>query len=111
MKKKFIYVLTAFSIITGSTGFGLLESSTVRHTKSHKKPATDSTLANTPKQFIEAKNHGEASKKEIEKIAKNQIAFSFMQWLAKAMKMAIQTIINALVVVAKAILVAILHFF
>jgi hypothetical protein len=108
MKNKFLYIIFSFVVLTTSTGFGFLESSTIMHGRENRQIKTDSLKnASLNLQF----SHNPSSvKKEIEKPVSNQITKSIIQWMANLVKNTLQIMINVVIDVAKVILIAIIKF-
>ena len=95
-------------VLTTSTGFGFLESSTIMHGRENRQIKADS-LRNASLN-LQFSNKSSLTKKEIEKTESNQITKSVIQWMANLVKNTLQIMINAVADVAKAILLAIIKF-
>ncbi len=105
MKNKFLYIIFAFVVLTTSTGFGFLESSTIMHGRENRQIKADSLKnASTNSHFSPNPSF---VKKEIEKPVNNQITKSVIQWIANLVKNTLQIMINAVIDVVKVILMAI----
>ena len=108
MKNKFIYIIFSFVVLTASTGFGFLESSTIMHRRENHQIKADS-LKSVSYNLQFSDNHSLA-KKEIEKPVNNQITKSVIQWLANLVKNTLQILINFIIEAGKIILTAIIKF-
>lgn len=108
MKNKFLYIIFSFVVLTTSTGFGFLESSTIMHGRENRQIKADS-LKNVTSQ-LQLSHNSPLVKKEIEKPANNQITKSVIQWMANLVKNTLQIIINVIVEAAKLILLLIVKF-
>jgi hypothetical protein len=108
MKNKFLYIIFAFVVLTTSTGFGFLESSTIMHGRENRQIKADS-LKNASSKFPII-NNPTYTKKEVEKPVSQQITKSVIQWMANLVKNGFQIIANIIVDIAKVILVAIIKF-
>jgi hypothetical protein len=108
MKNKFLYIIFAFVVLTTSTGFGFLESSTIMHGRENRQIRADS-LKKASFNLHFSKNPS-LVKKEIEKPVSNQITKSVIQWMANLVKNALHIVVNGIVEVGKAILMAIIKF-
>jgi hypothetical protein len=108
MKNKFLYIIFAFVVLTTSTGFGFLESSTIMHGRENRQMKTDS-LRNASSN-LQFSNNPSLVKKEMDKPESSQITKSVIQWMAKLVKNTLQIMINVVVDVAKVILMAIIKF-
>ena len=95
-------------VLTTSTGFGFLESSTIMHGRENRQIKADS-LRNASLN-LQFSNKSSLTKKEIEKTESNQITKSVIQWMANLVKNTLQIMINAVADAAKAILLAIIKF-
>jgi hypothetical protein len=106
MKQLFIFALSVL-IFTTSSSFGLLESSTVMHSKYHNK--RDSLRVNSSNsKLIQATL---PTKKEAEKTEQNQLTKSLIQWLANGVKNMVECLSDAIIHISKTILSSIFHFF
>ncbi len=108
MKQKFLYIIFAFVVLTTTTGFGFLESSTIMHGRENRQIKTDS-LKNASSN-LQFSNNPSLVKKEVEKPVSNQITKSVIQWMANLVKNTLQIIINVIIDVSKVILTAIIKF-
>ena len=97
-----------FVVLTASTGFGFLESSTIMHGRENRQTKADS-LKNASYN-LQFSNNTSLLKKEVEKPVSNQITKSVIQWMANLVKNTLQIIINVIVGTAKVILMAIIKF-
>ncbi len=95
-------------VLTASTGFGFLESSTIMHGRENRKIKADS-LKNASYNLQFSENHSLA-KKEIEKPVNNQIAKSVIQWMANLLRNTVQILINVIIDAGKIILMTIIKF-
>ena len=95
-------------VLTASTGFGFLESSTIMHRRENHQIKADS-LKSVSYNLQFSDNHSLA-KKEIEKPVNNQITKSVIQWLANLVKNTLQILINFIIEAGKIILTAIIKF-
>lgn len=108
MKNKFLYIIFAFVVLTTSTGFGFLESSTIMHGRENRQIRADSLKkASFNLDFSE---NPSLVKKEIEKPVSNQITKSVIQWTANLVKNALHIVVNGIVEAGKVILMAIIKF-
>jgi hypothetical protein len=108
MKNKFLYIIFAFVVLTTSTGFGFLESSTIMHGRENRQIRADSLKkASFNLHFSEKPS---LVKKEIEKPVSNQITKSVIQWMANLVKNALHIVVNGIVEAGKVILMAIIKF-
>lgn len=108
MKNKFLYIIFSFVILTTSTGFGFLESSTIMHGRENRQIKADSLKnASYSSQFS---TNSSLVKKEIEKPVNNQITKSVIQWMANLVKNILQILVNVIVDAGKIILMAIIKF-
>jgi hypothetical protein len=108
MKNKFLYIIFSFVVLTTSTGFGFLESSTIMHGRENRQIKADS-LKNASSN-LQFSNNPSFVKKEIEKPVNNQITKSVIQWIANLVKNTLQILINVIVDAGKLILMAIIKF-
>lgn len=104
MKKKFLYIIFSFVVLTTSTGFGFLESSTIMHGRENRQIRADS-LKNVSHN-LQASNA--YINKEIEKPVSNQITKSVIQWAANLVKNTLQVIASIFIDTTKIILIAII---
>jgi hypothetical protein len=95
-------------VLTTSTGFGFLESSTIMHGRENRQIKADS-LKNASSN-LQFSNNPSFVKKEIEKPVNNQITKSVIQWIANLVKNTLQILINVIVDAGKLILMAIIKF-
>jgi hypothetical protein len=108
MKNKFLYIIFSFVVLTTSTGFGFLESSTIMHGRENRQIKADS-LKNASYN-LQFSDNPSLTKKEIEKPVNNQITKSVIQWMANLVKNTLQILINVIVDAGKIILMAIIKF-
>ena len=108
MKNKFLYIILAFVVMTTSTGFGFLESSTIMHGRENRQIRADS-LRNASSN-LQFSNNPLLVKKETEKPVSNQITKSVIQWVANLVKNTLQIMINVIIDAGKLILMAIIKF-
>jgi hypothetical protein len=109
MKNKFFYIIFSFVVLTTSTGFGFLESSTIMHGRENRQIKADS-LKNASYNHLQFSDNPSFTKKEIEKPVNNQITKSVIQWMANLVKNTLQILINVIVDAGKVILMAIIKF-
>ena len=109
MKNKLLYIFISFVILTTTTGFGFLESSTIMQGRENRQIKVDS-IKNTPYN-LHISNHSPLIKKEVEKPVSDQITKSIIQSIANLVKNVTQIIINIVLQAGKVILMAILKFF
>ncbi len=95
-------------VLTTSTGFGFLESSTIMHRRENRQIKSDS-LKNASYN-LQFSGNPSFVKKEIEKPVNNQITKSVIQWIANLVKNTLQHLINVIVDAGKLILMAIIKF-
>ena len=108
MKNKFLYIIFSFAVLTASTGFGFLESSTIMHGRENRQIKADSLKkASYNLQFSE---NLPLAKKEIEKPVSNQITKSVIQWMANFVKNVVSILINVIIDAGKIILMVIVKF-
>lgn len=108
MKIKFLYIIFAFVVLTTSTGFGFLESSTIMHGRENRQIKADSLKNITSN--LQLSHNPLLVKKEIEKPVSNQITKSIIQWVANFVKNTLQIMINIIIDAGKIILMAIIKF-
>ena len=108
MKNKFLCIIFSFVVLTTSTGFGFLESSTIMHGRENHQIKADS-LKNVTRNLQFSRNPL-LVKREINKPVSNQITKSVIQWMANLVKNTLKIIINTVVDVAKVILMIIIKF-
>lgn len=106
MKKLFIILFT-ISSFTNSYGFGLIEYSTVMHSKHHVKQDTTRNNNNT----FQVNQSTTELKKTPDKAPESHFTKSLIQWLANGVKTTIEFITSAFIGFGKAILTAIVHLF
>ncbi len=107
MKTLFIFILTFF-VFSKASGFGLIEYSTVMHTKHRIR---QDTLRNNNQQF-DVIQTATLLKKEPEKTDdNNHFTKSLIQWLANGVKTTVEFITSAFINIGNAILAAIIHIF
>ena len=109
MKNKFLYIIFCFVVLTTSTGFGFLESSTIMHGRETRQIKADS-LKGIPSHRLQVTPSNTYLKKGIEKSNSNQIAKSVIQWVTNMVKNMLQVILNILIDLTEIILMAIIHF-
>ena len=109
MKNKFLCIIFSFVVLTTSTGFGFLESSTIMHGRENRQIKADS-LRNVTYNLQFSRNPS-LVKKEIDKPVSSQITKSIIQWTANLVKNTLQIMINAVIDVVKVILMIIIKFF
>lgn len=108
MKIKLLYIMFSFVVLTTSTGFGFLESSTIMHGRENRQLKADSLRNASSK--LQISNNPSFEKKEIEKSESNQITKSVIQWIANLIKNTLQIMINSVLDLAKIILITIIKF-
>lgn len=108
MKNKFLYIIFSFVVLSTSTGFGFLESSTIMHGRENRQIKIDS-LKNVSSN-LQFSNHPACSKKEIEKPVNSQITKSVIQWVANLVKNTLQLIVTIIVSAIKVILMITIEF-
>lgn len=109
MKKKLQYIFISLVILTTTTSFGFLESSTIMQGRINREIKVDSVKNATYK--LQFSNHPYFIKKEVEKPAGNQITKSIIQSIANLVKNVAQIIVNIVIETGKIILMAIINFF
>ncbi|MEY4540159.1 MAG: hypothetical protein RLZZ306_1916 [Bacteroidota bacterium] len=109
MKNKFLYIIFAFVVLTTSTGFGFLESSTIMHGRENRQIKADSLKNVSPN--LQFSNNPQLVKKEIDKPENHQITKSIIQWTANFLKNTLQILLNVIIDAGKVILMAIVRFF
>lgn len=109
MKNKFLYIILSLVVLTTTTGFGFLESSTVMHGRENRRIKADSlrNVSSSPR----ISNHTTLTKKHIDKPVSQQITKSIIQWAANLVKNTLQLVVNIITDLAKFILMAIIRFF
>jgi hypothetical protein len=108
MKNKFLYIIFSFVVLTTSSGFGFLESSTIMHGRENRQIVTDS-LKNASYN-LQFSDNSSFVKKEIEKPVSNQFTKSVIQWVANLVKNTLHIVINGIIDAGKVILMAIIKF-
>ena len=108
MKQKFIYIIFSFVVLTTTTSFGFLESSTIMHGRESRQIKADS-LKNASDN-LQFSSNSSTLKKEIEKPSNNQVTKSVIQWMANLVKNTLQIIVNVVIDALKVILMAIIKF-
>lgn len=108
MKQKLLYIIFSFVILTTTTGFGFLESSTIMHGRENRQFKTDS-LKNASNN-LQFSSNSSTLKKEVEKPVSNQITKSVIQWMANLVKNTLQIVIHVVFDALRIILMAILKF-
>jgi hypothetical protein len=108
MKQKLLYIIFSFVVLTTTTGFGFLESSTIMHGRENRQIKVDSLKNTSPN--IKFSNNSAILKKEVEKPVANQITKSVIQWMANLVKNTLQIIVSIVVDACKVILMAIIKF-
>jgi hypothetical protein len=109
MKRKFIYIIFSFVVLTTSTGFGFLESSTIMHGRENRQMKADSIkLASSNYHFENTSSH---LKKESAKPSENQITKSVVQWVSKILKNTLEALGNILANAGKSVLMTLIKFF
>ena len=108
MKNKFFYIIFSIVVLTTSSGFGFLESSTIMHGRENRQIKADSLkIASSHIQFS---NNPSLLKKEIDKPVNSQITKSVIQWMANLVKNTLQILIHVIIDAAKVILMVIIKF-
>lgn len=105
MKQKFLYIIFSFVVLTTSTGFGFLESSTIMHGRENRLMAKDS-VKRTPQQ-INFEQNSPVLKKEADK-STNQLTKSLIQWVANFVRNTMEIILGVMIKAVQFILVAII---
>ena len=108
MKRKFLYIFTAIVISFTSMGFGFLESSTAVHRQANRSSKTDSVSIHTINVSLK---HSSIPQKEIQKPAHNSITETVIQWLANAVRNAVEKIVIYLTNVLQSIITNLIDFF
>lgn len=108
MRNKFFCIIFSFVVLTTSTGFGFLESSTIMHGRENRQIKADSLKHATYN--LQFAGKPSVAKKEIGKPVSNQITKSIIQWTANLVKNTLQIMIVALVDVIRVILIIIIKF-
>jgi hypothetical protein len=96
-------------ILTTTTGFGFLESSTIMQGRINRQVEVDSIKNESYN--LQFSNHPSFAKKEVEKPASEQITKSIIQSIANLVKNATGIIINMIIEASKVILMTIIKFF
>lgn len=109
MKHKLLYLFSSFVILTFTTGFGFLESSTILQGRINRQIKVDSVKNDSYN--IQFTKHPSLLKKEVEKPVNDQITKSIIQSIANLVKNITQIMVNVVIEVGKVILMAILNFF
>jgi hypothetical protein len=107
MKNKFLYIIFSFVVLTTSTGFGFLESSTIMHRRENRQIVADS-LKNASYN-LQFSGNSSLVKKEIDKPVSNQFTKSVIQWMANLIKNTLHILINGIIEAGKVILMAIIR--
>ncbi len=108
MKYKFIYIIFSFVVLTTSTGFGFLESSTIMHGRKNRQMKADSAKMVAPHyHFV---NNQSSVKKEQVKPSESQITKSVVQWFSNILKNTLEALGNILVNAGKFVLMALIRF-
>jgi hypothetical protein len=109
MKHKFLYIIFCFVVLTTSTGFGFLESSTIMHGReNHQMKADSIKMASANYHFVNTSSH---LKKEPTKHSESQITKSVVQWVSKILKNTLEALGNILASAGKSVLMALIKFF
>jgi hypothetical protein len=109
MKHKFIYIIFSVVVLTTSTGFGFLESSTIMHGRENRQMKADSAkMTASHYHFV---NNQSNLKKESEKPSESQITKSVVQWVSKIVKNTLEALGNILASAGKTVLMALIKFF
>ncbi len=109
MKNKFLYIIFSFVVLTTSSGFGFLESSTIMHGRENRQIKADSLKIASS--HLQLSNNSSLLKKEIDKPVNSQITKSVIQWAANLVKNTLQILVNVIVDAARVILMTIINFF
>jgi glutamate/tyrosine decarboxylase-like PLP-dependent enzyme len=109
MKRKFIYIIFSFVVLTTSTGFGFLESSTIMHGRENRQMKADSIKMASSNYHFE--NTSSNLKKESAKPSESQITKSAVQWISKILKNTLEALGNILASAGKSVLMALIKFF
>jgi uncharacterized protein (DUF2252 family) len=109
MKHKFLYIIFAFVVLTTSTGFGFLESSTIMHGRENRQMKADSAKMASSNYYFE--NTSANLKKESTKPSESQITKSAVQWISKILKNTLETLGSILANAGKSVLMALIKFF
>jgi glutamate/tyrosine decarboxylase-like PLP-dependent enzyme len=109
MKHKFIYIVFSFVVLTTSTGFGFLESSTIMHGRENRRMKADSVKMASSNYHFE--NTSPNLKKEATKPSESQITKSVVQWVSKILRNTLESLGNMLASAGKSVLMALIKFF
>lgn len=105
MKQKLLYIIFSFVVLTTSTGFGFLESSTIMHGRENRLMKKDSLKVAS--QRISFEQNSPIIKKEAEKPT-NQLTKSLIQWVANFVRNTMEIILGVVIKAAQFVLVAII---
>ena len=105
MKQKFLYIIFSFVVLTTSTGFGFLESSTIMHGRENRLMKNDSLKIAS--QRISFEQNSPIIKKEADKPT-NQLTKSLIQWVANFVRNTMEIILGVVIKAAQFVLVAII---
>jgi hypothetical protein len=105
MKQKFLYIIFSFVVLTTSTGFGFLESSTIMHGRENRLMKNDSTKITSQRVVFEQNNT--VLKKEAEKPT-NQLTKSLIQWVANLVRSTMEVILGMMIKTAQLILIVVI---
>ncbi len=105
MKQKILYIIFSFVVLTTSTGFGFLESSTIMHGRENRLMVKDSVKLTS--QRVNFEQNSPVLKKEANK-STNQITKSLIQWVANFVRNTMEIILEVMIKAAQFILVAII---
>lgn len=105
MKRKFLYIIFSFVVLTTSTGFGFLESSTIMHGRENRLMKNDSLKVAS--QRISFEQNSPIIKKEADKPT-NQLTKSLIQWVANFVRNTMEIILGVVIKAAQFVLVAII---
>jgi hypothetical protein len=108
MKRKLLYIFSAFVISFTSTGFGFLESSTAVHRRPNHAIKTDSVSINSVK--ITLKNTS-IPQKEIQKSENQSVTKTVLQWMAGVVKKSVEKLTTYVAKILQSILMSLIEFF
>jgi hypothetical protein len=105
MKQKLLYIIFSVVVLTTSTGFGFLESSTIMHGRENRLMKNDSLKIAS--QRINFEQNSPILKKEAEKPA-NQLTKSLIQRVANIVRNTLEVIVGIMIEAVKVILIAVI---
>ncbi|MEA5460675.1 hypothetical protein VB796_16580 [Arcicella sp. LKC2W] len=105
MKQKLLYIIFSFVVLTTSTGFGFLESSTIMHGRENRLMKNDSLKVAS--QRVNFEQNSPIIKKEAEKPT-NQLTKSLIQWVANLVRNTLEIIVGIMVEAVKVVLIVVI---